>query len=107
MDEFKSNFSRLVNITKIVDERVNIALVLLRKIRRENWWPRVLKVCFCNFDFSFKNKNGAPKNSFAHPTEDEIGELLVENDSINTQNATRTDARLYLHSHSCNKFVLF
>ena len=48
-----------------------------------------------------------PKKRFPHPTEDEIGELLVEKDSINTQNATKTAVRLYLLSHSCNKFVLF
>ena len=48
-----------------------------------------------------------PKKRFTHLTEDEIGEFLVEKDSINTQNATRTVVRLYLHSHSCNKFDLF
>ena len=38
---------------------------------------------------------------------DEMGELLVEKDSKNTQHATRTVVRLYFHSHFCNKFVLF
>ena len=26
------------------------------KIRRETWWPRVLKVRFCNFDYCFHSK---------------------------------------------------
>ena len=47
------------------------------------------------------------KKRFPHLTEDEIGELLVEKDSVNTQNATRAAERSYFHSHSCNKFVLF
>ena len=37
-----------------------------------------------------------PKKRFAHLTEDEIRELLVEKDSINTQNATRTTRLLYV-----------
>ena len=64
MDEFKSNVTRLVNISKIVDQPVNIAVALLRsragkfggKIWRENWWPSVLKVRFCNFDYCFHSK---------------------------------------------------
>ena len=31
----------------------------------------------------------------------------MEKDSVNIQEATRTAVRLYLHSHSYNKFVLF
>ena len=48
-----------------------------------------------------------PKKRFAYITEEEIGEIPVEKDSINTQKATWTAVRLYLHSHSRNKFVLF
>ena len=47
-----------------------------------------------------------PKKLFAQLTEDKIGKLLVEKDSINTQNDTRTVVRLYLNSHSCNYFVI-
>ena len=46
------------------------------------------------------------KKRFTHFTEVETGEFLVEKDSINTQNATRTAVRLYLHFYPCNKFVL-
>ena len=48
-----------------------------------------------------------PKKRFTHLTEDKIGEHLVEKDSINTQNATRTAVLLYLHSHSCNNLFCF
>ena len=51
-----------------------------------------------------------PKKRFALlilQIEDEMIELLVEKDSKNTQNATRTAVPLYPHPHSCNKFVLF
>ena len=50
MDEFKSNGTWLVNIWKIVDQAVNIAVMLShihmnRKIWWKNWWPHILKVC--------------------------------------------------------------
>ena len=36
------------------------------KIRPQNWWPRVLKVRFCNFDYCFhsKTKMEPPKKRF-------------------------------------------
>ena len=58
------------------------------KNQRENWWPRPLKVCFCNIDWQKKVEPTTKR--LARLTEDEIRELLVEKDSKNTQNATST-----------------
>ena len=50
------------------------------KIQRENWWPCVLKVCFCKFDcFKSKTKMQPPKKCFAHLAKNEIRELFVKN----------------------------
>ena len=77
MDEFKSNVTRLVNISKIVDQPVNIAVSVSRmragkfggKIRRENSAGKLVaartKSLFLQFWllFSSKNKNGAPRET--------------------------------------------
>ena len=80
MDEFKS---KVIRLSRVTFDSGNI--------RREVWWPRALKVLFCNFDsFHSKTKMEHPKKRFAHLTEDEIGELVVEKDSKKTPNALRT-----------------
>ena len=39
------------------------------KTRRENWWPHLLKVCFCSCDyFHSKTKMEPPKKRFPHLT---------------------------------------
>ena len=81
VDEFKSNVSLLVNISKIVDQTVNTAVALSRLSAGK------LVVASAKI-LTFKNKNGAFKKRFAHFTEDEIGELLVEEDSTNSHNTT-------------------
>ena len=60
--------SRLVNISKIVHQSMNIAVapsLFSGKTLLENWWPHVLRVCFCNsYCIHSKTKNGTPKEVF-------------------------------------------
>ena len=70
----------------------------------------LLKDHFCNFDCCCHSKTKmVPQRNvlLILQIENEMGDLLVEKNSKNTQQATRTAVRLYLHSHSCNKFVFF
>ena len=92
MDEFKSNVIQLVNISKIVDQPVNIA-VSKSSFRAGKSGGKI-------GGSEYENEAPKSKKFFARLTEEEIGELLVEKDSISTKNATRTAVRLYLHSHS-------
>ena len=62
---FKSNVTRLVYISKIVDQPLNTAVALSR-MRAGKLVAAQTKSSFLQFRllFSFKNKNGAPKETF-------------------------------------------
>ena len=68
--EFKSNFETCCPTGEALLSRVTFESGK-GKIRRENWWLRVLKVRFCNFDncFHSKTKMEPQKKRFIHLTD--------------------------------------
>ena len=72
-------------------------------ISRENWCNLAILTVFIK---KYKKYYCSLQRKFLLIYRRWNGEL-VEKDSKNTQNATRTSLHLYHHSHSCNKFVFF
>ena len=114
MDEFQSNVTQLVNVSKTVEQPVNISVALSR-LRAGKFSAKIGGHAYQKFVFailtavSIQKQKWSPQRNvlLILQTEDEIGEFLVKKDSKNTQHATWIAVRLYLDSHSCNKFVLF
>ena len=82
MGDFKSNVTRLVNISKVVHQPGEHCCIAVtyesEKIRRENLGPRLLKVCFCNFDYCFQKQKWKLQRNL-------LLILQIEDDSKNTQ----------------------